>query len=242
MIFLYTDFGVDDPYVGQLHGVLTRHAPGVPVVDLLHNVPRFDARAGAYLLAALAEGFDAGDIIVGVVDPGVGGPRYPLLVEADGRCFIGPDNGLFAIAARRANDMRCYRIEWRPRNLSDSFHGRDLFAPVAAVVARGLMPEPLTELGSLIGSDWPDDLERVIYVDHYGNAVTGVRATRLERTAVLTIKGIAVAYARTFHAAPGGHPFWYENSIGLVEIAVNRGSAADRLGIAVGDALETPVP
>ncbi len=172
MIVLCTDFGLSGPYVGQVKAVLARAAPAVPVVDLFADLPAFEPRLAAYLLAAYAEWFEAGDVILTVVDPGVGGPRGALVVEADGRRFVGPDNGLFELVLRRARRARCFAIAWRPVALSATFHGRDLFAPVAARLALGEAP-PGRETTPTRYPDWPDDLAEIVYVDHFGNAMTG---------------------------------------------------------------------
>lgn len=120
--------------------------------------------------------------------------------------------------------------------LSASFHGRDLFAPMAAWLSRGdLPPDKLTETAGLRVGLGADDLAEVIYVDHYGNALTGLRAGTVPKNARLDIAARDVTYARVFSDAPDGRAFWYENSIGLVEIAVCRGSAATQLGVRVGD-------
>ncbi|MCS6787008.1 MAG: SAM-dependent chlorinase/fluorinase, partial [Thiobacillaceae bacterium] len=114
MLVLFTDYGVTDPYVGQVKAVLTQHAPGVAIIDLLHEAPAYNAHAGAHLLAALATAFPAGSVFLAVVDPGVGTPRETLVAEADGRWFVGPDNGLLSIVAARADERRFWRITWRP--------------------------------------------------------------------------------------------------------------------------------
>src|SRR5262245_43152944 len=134
MIVLFTDFGADDIYVAQAKAVLFEQAPGTLVLDLLHNVPNFDAKAGAHLLAALQSQFPAGCVFLAVVDPGVGSMRDATLLEADGKWYVGPDNGLLSVVAARAAKARNWRIIWRSQALSSSFHGRDLFAPVAAWV------------------------------------------------------------------------------------------------------------
>ena len=237
MILLFTDFGRDGPYVGQMHAVLARAAPGVAVIDLMHDAPAHDPRRAAYLLAALADGFDPGTVCVGVVDPGVGGPRPPLILEADGRWFVGPGNGLFELVRRRARRARHWRITWRPARLSATFHGRDLFAPVAAMIARGDPPpgDPVDHLPDSPGAGWPDDLAEIVYADRFGNLMTGLRAGHLDPEAILAAGGIEIGAARTFAETTVGAPFWYGNSCGLVEIAVNRGDAARQLGLAAGD-------
>jgi S-adenosyl-L-methionine hydrolase (adenosine-forming) len=235
LIVLYTDFGVSDPYVGQVHGVLACEAPGVAVIDLLHAVPDFNVRAAAYLLPALAAPFPRGTVFVGVVDPGVGSDRRPVVVHADGFWYVGPDNGLFHVVARRAHRADVRIIEWRPDELSASFHGRDLFAPVAARLARGDSPASTPGVLSVPDGEWPDDLAAVVYIDHYGNVMTGLRAAGVDRSAVLAVAGRQLRHAPVFAAVAPGMPFWYENSVGLVEVAVNRGHAASEMGLHVGD-------
>ncbi|HKQ31120.1 MAG TPA: SAM-dependent chlorinase/fluorinase, partial [Burkholderiales bacterium] len=232
MIVLFTDFGRDDPYVGQLHAVLARDAPNISVIDLFHAVPNFDIRAGAYLLPAYTADFPAGTVFVCVVDPGVGGARVPVAVCADGRWYIGPDNGLFSVLARRAEHVESYAIRWRPPALSASFHGRDLFAPVAARVARGEPPE--WDAVSLTTPAWPEDLAQIVYIDHYGNAITGLRAEAVPPGRRLRVGKRTYAYARVFAEAVRGRGFWYVNANGLVELAVREDSAARRLGLRVG--------
>jgi len=238
MIVLFTDFGWDGPYAGQVRAVLAHAVPGVPVVDLMHDAPAFAPQPAAYLLAALAEEFPEGTVFLAVVDPGVGGSRAAIAVSAAGRWFVGPDNGLLGIAARRAERPRVWEIDWRPARLSASFHGRDLFAPIAARLGRGAAPAGRERppgprlLGPAV--DWPDDLPQVIYSDRFGNATTGLRAATLPAKAVLAVGDRRLPRAGTFSDVPAGAAFWYENANGLLEIAVNRGSAADDLGLAVG--------
>ncbi len=232
MIVLFTDFGGGGPYLGQMHAVLTRHAPEVPVIELFTDAPAFDAKASAYLLAAYASEFAKGDVFVCVVDPGVGGPRAPLAVEADGRWYVGPDNGLLALVARRAVSAQAWEITWRPERLSASFHGRDLFAPVAAEIAQGRL-QP-SKPRAVPVEDWPDDLAQIVYIDGYGNAVTGLRAQVLASDNILRVGDRRILRARTFSDVAPGAAFWYENANGLAEIAVNCGHADQTLGLTVG--------
>jgi len=235
VLVLFTDFGAADPYVGQLHGVLVHEAPEVAIVDLLHAAPAFDPKASAYLLAALAPRFPAGSVFVCVVDPGVGGSREALIVRSDDRWYVGPDNGLFEIIVRRGRDVEVRAIRWRPPELSASFHGRDLFAPVAARIARGEKVAAVPAQLSSAGSDWPDDLAEIIYIDHFGNCLTGLRAGALARDGHIRAGDHELAGARVFGAVPAGSAFWYENSLGLVEIAVNQGNASRQLGLKPGN-------
>lgn len=236
MLALFTDFGHEGPYVGQMKAVLGRLAPNVPIVDLMHDAPSFDARAAGYLLAATASPFPPRSVFVGVVDPGVGTARRAIVIRAGGYWFVGPDNGLFDPLCQMFDDPVRWEIQWRPERLSSSFHGRDLFAPVAARLALGEAPKHigcrvLAEPLPAVPADWP----RIIYSDRFGNLVTGIRASGMDTNAVLEAGGRRLEYARTFGEAPFGAPFWYANSSDLVELAVNRGSAADLLSLAVGD-------
>jgi S-adenosyl-L-methionine hydrolase (adenosine-forming) len=235
MIVLYTDFGPGGPYVGQLHALLAQQAPGTIVIDLFHDLPRHNIRAAAYLLPAYTRGFPPGTVHVCVVDPGVGSTRRPLIVQADHRWYVGPDNGLFHVLAQRARQLECLEILWMPAQLSDSFHGRDLFAPVAAQLVRGLQPASAPVAMTAPVPDWPDDLPQVLYIDHFGNAITGLRADRLAQDARLQIGDTTLARARTYSETGAGAGFWYENSNGLAEIAVNQGHAGATFNIAVGD-------
>ncbi len=235
MIVLFTDFGSAGPYVGQMRAVLVRAAPDVPVIELFSDAPAFNAKASAYLLAAYCAEFEPGTVFLAVVDPGVGGPREAIALEADGRWYVAPDNGLLAVLARRADAAQWWRITWRPEALSSSFHGRDLFAPVVARLARGeSLPGEADDGGNRIGGDWPDDLAQVIYIDHFGNAMTGLRAARLGPDARIKLGGTELDRARTFSDLPKGAAFWYENANGLAEIAVNGGRAEEALGLSVG--------
>ncbi|MEO1766366.1 SAM hydrolase/SAM-dependent halogenase family protein [Thiobacter aerophilum] len=234
-VFLFTDFGASDLYVGQVKAVFAQQAPGIPVIDLLHEVPAYDIEAGAHLLAALASRFAVGDVCLAVVDPGVGGSRRPAVVQADGRWFVGPDNGLMSVVMSRARERRIWHITWQPSQLSVSFHGRDLFAPMAARLARQTLAtedlQPAPTLDVLLA---PGPVARVIYVDHYGNCFTGLPAAGLSAKNWVECGPHRIPHGRTFSAAPSGRPFWYGNSIGLVEIAVPKGHAAQTLGLKVG--------
>ncbi|MDD5390837.1 MAG: SAM-dependent chlorinase/fluorinase [Gallionellaceae bacterium] len=236
MLVLITDYGWHDPYVGQMKALLAGLAPGTTVIDLLHTVPDFNAHAGAHLLAALCRDLPAGTVVLAVVDPGVGGPREAVVVEADGRYYVGPDNGLLSLVAGRAQITRTWRIHWRADNCSDSFHGRDLFAPIAAWIATGNFPDDkLTPVDGLQVRFDTAELPRILYIDHYGNAWSGIRGGVAEAGANIEVKGQILPWRRVFIEAGKGEAFWHVNSSGLVEIAVNRGSAAEKLGLKVGD-------
>ncbi|MBK5105667.1 MAG: SAM-dependent chlorinase/fluorinase [Burkholderiales bacterium] len=236
-IVLFTDFGSADIYVGQVKAVLQRLAPPIPVIDLLHDAPAFNVRASAHLLATMIGQFAKESVFLAVVDPGVGGARDAVVMQADDRWFVAPDNGLLSVVAARSVSGHCARIVWQPQQLSTSFHGRDLFAPVAATLAvQGTLPKDwLEHCDGLKVEFGGDDLSEVIYVDHFGNAHTGICASGIPREALLVIDGRSLRYAQVYSESAEGAAFWYQNSQGLVEIAVNCGSAAQILGLKIGD-------
>jgi S-adenosyl-L-methionine hydrolase (adenosine-forming) len=235
MIALFTDFGLEGPYTGQVKSVLHQIAPGIPVIDLFADLAAGSPKPAAYLLAAFAPWFPPGTIIVAVVDPGVGGERAAVIIEADGRRYVGPDNGLFELVLRRADRACSWEIFWRPQILSASFHGRDLFAPVAGWLARGDDPADFRRPAEIDRyPDWPDELPEIVYIDRFGNAMTGLRAITLPAGARLIAAGKVLTRGRTFSDVPAGEAFWYENSSGLAEIAVNRGRADAALGLTLG--------
>ena len=244
MIVLFTDFGPTGPYTGQMTAALHGIAPHVPVIDLINDAPAFDPQASAYLLAALICDFPDDSVFLGIVDPGVGGDRMPVIVKAAARWFVGPDNGLFDIVIRRSdiNDVDVWRITHEPEHLSASFHGRDLFAPVAATVALGhAVPGDQIAIDDLRHPGWPDDLGKIIYNDHFGNAMTGIRAKTLPSGTTLRFSNTTISHARVFSDVATGALFWYENANGLAEIAVNQGRADD-LGLIVGASVTVWTP
>jgi S-adenosylmethionine hydrolase len=239
MIATFTDFGVEGPYLGQVKAVLQQFAPDVPVIDLFTDLPAYNVKAAAYLLPAYSQYLPHGSICLCVVDPGVGSERAAVAVEADGRWYVGPDNGLLSQIVRHAGSIAVFEITWRPEVLSNSFHGRDLFAPVCAMLAStGQVAGRPIDCCALHSPGWPEDLHQVVYLDHYGNAVTGLRAGQLAPDARIEISGVDCGYRRTFSDAAPGVPFWYVNANGLVELAVAGGSVASRLNVSVGQSFK----
>ncbi|MBI1396523.1 MAG: hypothetical protein GC151_11135 [Betaproteobacteria bacterium] len=234
-VLLFTDFGASDLYVGQVERRIASEAPGVRVIGLLNEAPAFDVRASAHLLAALAPRIPAGDVVFAVVDPGVGTARRGVVARIDDRYFVAPDNGLLGVVWERGTAREAWRIVPPEDGVSVSFHGRDVFAPVAAALARAKVPE-----GMLQRVDAPEvsidggDLAEVIYVDHYGNVFTGLRAADGDTSRQLVAGGCRIPHARVFGDAPPDQAFWYVNSLGLAEVAIPGAHAAVRLGLSVG--------
>lgn len=234
-LVLFTDFGSNDLYVGQVEAALHRDAPGLGIIHLLHEAPMFNPKASGHLLAALVTRMPTGHVYVAVVDPCVGSERNAVAIRADGNWFVGPDNGLLSVIVDRAASCELWRVVNPPADISVSFHGRDVFAPIAAGLEIGRPPEdfavPMEALAISLGGG---DLAEIIYVDHYGNAFTGIRAAEVSTSRRLVSGSREIGHARVFSAAVPGTAFWYENSVGLVEIAVNGGNAARVLELAVG--------
>ncbi len=233
-IVLFTDFGSNDLYVGQVEIAILRVAPAARVVHLLHDAPAFAIDASAHLLAALAAQIPERSAVVAVVDPGVGSARRGVIVQADSRWFVGPDNGLLSVVAARSRVCRVWHLRETPQTASPTFHGRDVFAPLAAQLEAGSFPDHLLSASPCLDVELGgDDLARIIYFDHYGNAFSGVRGSTVSTGAGVCVAGRSLRFARTFAEVPTGEPFWYVNSQGLVEIAANSISARELLGLSL---------
>lgn len=238
-IALFTDFGVGSHYLGQLKARLLADGVTQPVIDLCADAPAFDPKASAYLLDSFLPYMPSATLFLCIVDPGVGSERRALLVKDERFWFLGPDNGLLARVVSRLGEVDIQTIELAElTSRSRTFDGRDFFAPAAALVCQGatLPGEPLRS-DRLVGADWPAELPQVIYLDSYGNAVTGLSGWDLSGDLCLRVGGRTLKHADTFSSVAPGTPFWYVNANELVEIAVSCASAAQQLGLAVG----TPV-
>ena len=236
MILLLTDFSGRGPYVGQLEAAILHGANSATVVNLMHDLPRFRPRFASYLIPPLAREFPAGSIFVCVVDPGVGGDRAALVLRAEDQWFVGPDNGLLNGVAAQAKDCACWRVDWRPKKISPTFHGRDLFAPIAVQLHQRGQPPGEPTVFDL--PEWPQDLDQIIYIDDFGNAASGRRVDSLPADAEIQFRGVAIEAATTFSDVGVGETFWYENSLGLLALAVNQGSAARRHGLILGEPIQ----
>ena len=239
MIYLFTDFGYNGPYVGQMKSVLASAGPHISIIDLMHDAPAFNPRASAILLSALSAYMSQESITVAVIDPGVGNPeRKALMIEADGRWFVGPDNGLFQHIVKNASRVSCYELLVE-QSISRTFHGRDVFAPAAAQLAKGKLPTlQKIDVGSLVTKDVAANSAEIIYIDHYGNAMTGVHADAIHPDQAIIIDGKTIGFAATFSSVSKGTLFWYINSIGLVEISINSGNAAMEQQLFIGKTFE----
>jgi S-adenosylmethionine hydrolase len=243
IVTLTTDFGFHDGYAGAMKGVVLSLAPATTVVDITHGVPPQDVAAGAVALAQAAPLFPLGTIHVAVVDPGVGGDRADLLVESGGHFFVGPDNGVLALAARAGR--RIYRIEapgFRREPVSPTFHGRDVFAPTAGRLAAGAsaadagpLIEGMFELAHPVIARRAGRHEgSVIHIDAFGNLITSLTADHVPADAAVEVEGrggiFHPVFARTFSDVTSGALVAYLGSGGQLEIARRNGSAAAYVG------------
>lgn len=240
MLFLCTDFGFEGPYVGQMKGLAAEKAPACQVIDLIHDLPKFNAHAASYFIAAIVQYLPLDCIVVAVVDPGVGSRRKPVVLRADHRWIVGPGNGLMDVVAKRASSVRYHEIVYQPEKLSASFHGRDLFMPVAlSIFHENYSDEMFIPIQSPDLEKVPAEIAEIIYIDGFGNLMTGLSADLHSELEKITFKEKVISRARTFSDKEKGHAFFYENSQGLLEIAVNCGSAQQFFDAQIGDKLST---
>jgi S-adenosyl-L-methionine hydrolase (adenosine-forming) len=249
IITLTTDFGLADPFVGMMKGVILGIAPGTQLVDLTHEIRSYDIVEAALILDASYRYFPAGTVHVIVVDPGVGSERRPIAATANGHVFVAPDNGVLSLVLD-SDPVAVYEITDRnlfPGPVSRTFHGRDIFAPVAAHLARGTQvesvgpsivdfikrpfPAPRRQGGRMFGT--------VLRIDKFGNIITNLRLKDLGPEFSVRVGGVAVTkLRRSFSEGGPGEFFAIEGSAGFIELALNQGSAAGRLKVERGDEIE----
>ncbi len=248
VITLLTDFGHQDPFVGTMKGVILSIVPNVEIVDLTHQISPGDVHAGAFALHTCYHYFPENTIHVIVIDPGVGSSRQALVVKTENYYFIAPDNSVLEWIFHEHPDARVYCLN-RPNyflEVSHTFHGRDIFAPVAAHLAKGVKVEDLGEkcthfikgdLGTVktLGKALHGS---IIYIDRFGNAVTNIHSSQINDLNITNalIKGNRVdSFCSYYSERSAGESLMLVGSHGYLEIAVNRGSARENLGLQTGD-------
>lgn len=255
VITLTTDFGLTDHFVGTMKGVILSIAPRVRVVDLCHQITPFEILEGGFVISQAYPFFPRGSIHVVVVDPGVGTSRRPILVEAAGQYFIGPDNGAFSIiyAAEPKHKVRAITAgKFFLPSLSNTFHGRDIFAPCAAHLAKGIKPAhfgPLIRDYTQATTIFPVRTGKrvwtgqVLKVDHFGNLITNLRTSEFsipqaKHFELLVGSQIVSRFARNYQESGFGEAFVIEGSSGYLEVSICQASAAKQLGCGAGAPLE----
>ena len=249
VITLTTAFGTSDWFIGTLKGVIAGIAPKAKVIDLTHDLPPGDIRGGAFALEAGCRFFPKGTVHVAVVDPGVGSRRKAIAVQTASGVFVGPDNGVLSWALAKEEVAAIHVLEnedYFLHPVSQTFHGRDVFAPVAAQLSRGV---PIKKLGpalkDFVRLEWPeprrqrDGIEgEVVYIDRFGNAITNIGSELLRGAATASCEVFAkrhrICPLRTFYqSVPQKTPVALAGSSGFLEIAVNGGSAGKLLGVRI---------
>ena len=238
MIHLYTDFGLNGPYVGQMKSLIGD--AGLSCTDLMHDAPRFRPVHAGYLLAALHSHIPRGSIVIAVVDPGVGSDqRKPVIVECDQRIYVGPANELFNSLSQRYPNSQWHEITDLPDSVSNTFHGRDIFTPVAIRLQLGESISALAKpMPAPVPQDWSVELDEVIYVDDFKNIWTGLSRHPKGDGGKIVFKNKGIPFASTFSDMKPGELFWYVNSSSLIEIAANQGAASQLLKAQIGDRIE----
>jgi S-adenosylmethionine hydrolase len=256
VISLLSDFGGKDPYVAEMKAVIRSISPQAHIVDITHQIEKFDIRMGAYVLASAAPYFPPKTVHVAVVDPGVGTKRRPIIVETSRSLYVGPDNGLLMLAAHKEHVTNVYHIDnpdYMLSKVSKTFHGRDIFAPAAAHLAQGTTPsdfgpaindyvipefaKPQQRNGGLLGE--------VLHIDDFGNIVSNISAEDLKKMGFhegnsllvrLGNKNLTIRFCSAYGEVPSGTPLALIGSSNFLEAAVNQGSASRIFGAKVGDA------
>jgi S-adenosylmethionine hydrolase len=243
VITLLTDFGTADYFVGAVKGAILSVNPQAVIVDLTHEITPQDIATGAFTLLAAYKTFPAGTIHVGVVDPGVGSTRRPVIVSANEQFFVGPDNGLFTYIYDRESSHKVFHVTaekyFRP-DPSSTFHGRDIFAPVAAALSNGVKPHKfgpkITDAVRLPIPLEPEKLNngniraRIIHIDRFGNCITNITRDLVKPGSSLVINRKTIRQFRNFYGEDSANtPFAIWGSAGFLEISVNGGSAAKLL-------------
>jgi S-adenosyl-L-methionine hydrolase (adenosine-forming) len=258
IITLTTDFGESDPYVAMMKGVILSINPDAKIIDITHQLPAGSIQEGSSIIKDTYKYFPSGTVNVGVVDPGVGGKRKPIAVLVDNYFFVGPDNGLFSTiieTQRHADVIHLKAKKYWMHSISPTFHGRDIFAPVAAHLSLGVDPfcmgekidNPTPLAYPLPRENNTDLVGEIIRVDHFGNLITNITMENLSsflasKDFIITIGSLILKkISTTYNDVPEGQPLALIGSSNVLEIAVNMGKAADYFGQDCGIGTEVQV-
>nr|HDM99538.1 hypothetical protein [Deltaproteobacteria bacterium] len=249
-----SDFGLKDPYVGIVKAVMLGINPALRIVDISHQIAPQNVMEASFVLGSAFREFPMGTSFLNVVDPGVGSQRIGLLAVTEHYTFLAPDNGLLSMVFRYSKKATCFSIEnsqYFRRPVSNTFHGRDIFAPVAAHLTLGIEPQSFgPSCPDPVQLTWPEPIVKeryiegeVIYIDGFGNLVLNVSADLIRhrepirRQFRVNIKGIELSLLSTYSDVAKGEPIALIGSSGYLEIAVNQGNAAEVLRAGVGEPL-----
>jgi S-adenosyl-L-methionine hydrolase (adenosine-forming) len=242
IVTLTSDFGLTDAYVAEMKGAVLRHAPAARLIDVTHAIPAHDLLAASITLQRVLAAFGPGTVHLVVVDPGVGTRRKMLVVSINRQTVVCPDNGLITWAWRHWGDGKAFELTWRPAKFSSTFHGRDIMAPVAGMLAAGRARRAVTGdaispiLLDIFPAERSDNVGRIVYIDHFGNAMTNIPGEALMgKNRSVRVRRKWLVIKKTYGDAAPGEALALIGSGGFVEIAVRNGSAAKKLSLRVGD-------
>jgi S-adenosyl-L-methionine hydrolase (adenosine-forming) len=250
MITLTTDFGLEDPYVAQMKGVILSINADSNLIDISHSVKKFDVRMGAFTLASAAPYFPKGTVHLAVVDPGVGTKRRSVMVQTKQAFFVGPDNGILMLAAKSQGIEHVYDLSNSPYRLpkiSSTFHGRDIFAPAAAYLDQGVKPfefgpeiiDPLTPKFAETTRKNTSLYGEVLHIDSFGNIVTNIAEKDISNVKTVKVKlaecSLEATFAKTYGEVNLKDPIALVGSHGFLEFAVNQGNAAEKYNVHSGE-------
>ncbi len=255
VITLLSDFGLKDPYVAEMKAVILSINPEACVVDITHEIDKFNVRMGAFVLASATPHFPQNTVHVAVVDPGVGTERRSIIVETKRGFFVGPDNGLLMLAAHKEGIVKVHQIinpKYMLSRVSKTFHGRDIFAPAAAHLTSGTSPsefgpaiqdyilpefaKPQTKKGEVVGE--------VLHIDGFGNIISNISAENLERVSIregqtlrvkLGNKTLKLRFCSAYGEVPAGTSLALIGASDFLEAALNQGNASETFEAKVGD-------
>lgn len=255
IITLTTDFGYSDPFAGIIKGVIIGINPDAEIIDITHGIRKFDTKQAALAIGICYKHFPRHTIHVVVADPGVGSERRPILVATEDYYFVGPDNGVFTVIYRENRSCKVLHLtagHYFMRSRSRTFHGRDIFAPVAAWLSKSLITskfgEAITDFVTLPlnPSLMPDNAGiegEIIYIDHFGNAISNISTEEIEtlfknrqgRNLIIAYKGLNIPCVRFYSEAAGKGLFALINSMDYLELFVPEGDASSEFNIRTGD-------
>jgi S-adenosyl-L-methionine hydrolase (adenosine-forming) len=255
-ITLTSDFGTKDPYVAEMKGVILSINPNSTIIDVTHEIEKFNIKAGAFTLASAAPYFPKNTIHVAVVDPGVGTERLPIMIQTTQGFFVGPDNGVLILAAQNQNIQHIYQLS-NPRfmqpQISGTFHGRDIFAPAAAYLERGTKPSlfgpEIQEISrpdfAVVTQDFDSVSGEVLEIDGFGNIVSNIGQKMLIHIGITNSVKIELSnhqlnldFCNSYGDAEPQKLLALIGSHGFLEIAQNQGSAKDMLKVKIGDKIK----
>jgi S-adenosylmethionine hydrolase len=256
MITITTDFGLKDPYVAEMKGVIYAIKPAAKIVDVSHQIDKYSVRAAAFVLASAAPYFAKGTVHVVVVDPGVGTSRRAIVVQTKKAYFVGPDNGVLMLAAQAQGIKHIYELtnqKYMLPEVSSTFHGRDVFAPAAAYLDKGVKPQefgveitdPVMPKFAAIERKNASVFGEVLHVDGFGNVITNIG--RAEVATAKTVKvnlhhvSLQLHCSETYGNAKSQEPIALIGSHGFLELALNQGSFSEKYRVNSGDRIEAVI-